>query len=139
VRNGTLISDLIEQCGSYKGEPKKLIMGGPMMGFALPTDDLPVIKGTSGILVLDEDDIDSSRQTLACIRCGKCVENCPMNLYPLLIAQYAEKGHIELAEKTFAMDCFECGCCAFNCPSHIPLVHWIKFAKSEIAKKKAKK
>jgi Na+-translocating ferredoxin:NAD+ oxidoreductase subunit C len=103
----------------------------------LSTDDLPVIKGTSGILVLNEEDLDKSRQSLECIRCGKCVKNCPMNLYPNLISKYAEKGMVEQAEKVFAMDCFECGCCAFNCPSHIPLVHWIRFAKSEIMKRRA--
>lgn len=138
VRNGIIIKDIIEQCGNYKGEPKKLIMGGPLMGFALPTDELPVIKGTSGITVFNTKDVDIRRSTLECIRCGKCVENCPMKLYPFLIAKYAEKDKIDLAENMFAMDCYECGCCAFNCPSHIPLVHWIRYAKSEIMKKRAK-
>jgi electron transport complex protein RnfC len=137
VRNGTLVKDLIEQAGGYKGEPKKLIMGGPMMGFALSTDDLPVIKGTSGIVVLTEEDLDDGRKTIECIRCGKCIKNCPMNLYPCLIAKYAEKEMIEKAESTYAMDCFECGCCAYNCPSHIPLVHWIRYAKSQILKKRS--
>ena len=138
VRNGTLVKDIIPQVDGYYGEPKKLLMGGPMMGFALPTDDLPVIKGTSGITVFNEEDIDESRETLECIRCGKCVQNCPMNLHPSLIAKYAQKERIDDAEQKFAMDCFECGCCSFNCPSHIPLVHWIRYAKSEIMKKRAK-
>jgi electron transport complex protein RnfC len=139
VRNGTLISELIMQAGGYKGEPKKLINGGPMMGVAMPTDELPVTKGTSGIVVFNQEDIDEKRKTLDCIRCAKCVEKCPMNLYPLLIAKYAEKEMIELAEKMYAMDCYECGCCAYVCPSHIPLVHWIRYAKAEIQKKNSKK
>ena len=138
VRNGTLVKDLIEQADGYYGEPKKIIMGGPMMGFALPTDDLPIIKGTSGITVFNEEDIDESRQEIECIRCGKCVQNCPMKLHPSLIAKYAQKERIDDAENLYAMDCFECGCCSFNCPSHIPLVHWIRYAKSQIIKKRAK-
>jgi electron transport complex protein RnfC len=138
VRNGTLMMDLIEQAGGYDGEPVKLINGGPMMGFAMPSDDLPVIKGTSGLIVFNKEDVDSKRETIECIRCGKCVENCPMNLHPSLISKYAEKNRIDDAEKLYAMDCFECGCCAYNCPSHIPLVHFIRYAKSEIVKKRAK-
>ncbi len=137
VRNGTLVSDLIEAAGGYAGEPRKLIMGGPMMGFALPGDDLPVIKGTSGITVFDSGDIDESRSTIECIRCGKCVEVCPMKLHPILIAKYSEKERIDLAESVYAMDCFECGCCSFICPSHIPLVHWIRYGKSALMKKRA--
>jgi H+/Na+-translocating ferredoxin:NAD+ oxidoreductase subunit C len=136
VRNGTLVNELIEQAGGYKDEPQKLIMGGPMMGFALSTDELPVIKGTSGLTVFNKEDIDSSRKTIECIRCGKCVENCPMNLQPALIAKYAQNEKIDMAEETYVMDCYECGCCSFNCPSHIPLVHWIRYAKSQILKKR---
>ncbi|MCK5140359.1 MAG: RnfABCDGE type electron transport complex subunit C, partial [Thermodesulfovibrionia bacterium] len=138
VRNGAIIKDLIEQAGSYKGEPKKIIMGGPMMGFALPADDLPIIKGTSGLTIFNKDDIDEKRSTIECIRCGKCIQDCPMQLNPSLIAKYAENERIDLAENMYAMDCFECGCCAFNCPTHIPLVHWIRYAKSQILKNRAK-
>jgi Na+-translocating ferredoxin:NAD+ oxidoreductase subunit C len=151
VRNGTLVKDLIAECNGYEGVPRKIILGGPLMGFSLPNDNFPVIKGTSGIVVLNDDDFDKSRSVIECIRCGKCVENCPMNLHPVLIAKYAEKAMFEkvsesysrrMFEKTaelYALDCFECGCCAYNCPSHIPLVHYIKTAKAEICNNNKKK
>jgi Na+-translocating ferredoxin:NAD+ oxidoreductase subunit C len=138
VKIGTPISELIKMAGGYKGEPKKLINGGPMMGVAMPSDDLPIIKSTSGIVVFNQDDIYQAEMPIECIRCGRCVNECPMNLNPTLIARYAEKGRIDLAEKTYAMDCIECGCCSFGCPSKISLVHWIRYAKSEIKNNKSK-
>ena len=134
VRNGTLMSELIIQAGDYKGDPVKLINGGPMMGIAMPTDELPIIKGTSGLTILNKEDIQE-RNEVECIRCGACVKVCPMNLHPTLIARYAKKGRVDLAEETNALSCIECGCCAFVCPSKLPLVHWIKYAKAEICKK----
>jgi Na+-translocating ferredoxin:NAD+ oxidoreductase subunit C len=134
ARTGTPISELIDMADGYRGEPKKLINGGPMMGIAMPSDDLPIIKGTSGIVVFNEKDLFKSNTPIECIRCGRCVKECPMFLNPSLIAKYAEKGRIDLSEKMFAMDCIECGCCSFGCPSKIDLVHWIRCAKNEISK-----
>jgi len=134
VRLGTSYKELIEQCG-VKGPVGKIISGGPMMGIAQYTADVPVIKGTSGILVQLQNEVvkDDSHD---CIRCSRCVDTCPMNLMPTTIAKLAEYDEIDRAEENFAMDCFECGCCSFVCPSKIPLTHWIKYAKSEITKKK---
>jgi len=135
VRNGTIMKALIEQCGGYEGEPLMLINGGPMMGFSMPNDELPVIKGTSGLVVFNKKDVTDKRR-IECIRCGKCVDNCPMDLHPSLIALYAEKDIMEKFENLHGMDCYECGCCAFDCPSNIPLVQMIRYGKSQVLKRK---
>jgi len=135
VRNGTLVSDLIEQCGGLTDNARKLILGGPMMGFAQPTDEVPAIKGTSGVLILT-DDMVTETPIDACIKCGKCMEVCPMNLMPNFIGTASEKNVMDLAEKYGAMDCFECGCCTYTCPAKRPLVQWIRLAKGAIAASK---
>jgi len=104
-----------------------------MMGIAQKTDQVPVIKGTSGILVQLKD--ASIEEEIDCIRCGKCVEACPMFLIPSTIARYSELKMMDKAEEFDAADCYECGCCSYVCPSKIPLVKRIKTAKTEIMKK----
>jgi len=131
-RNGTLIKDIINQCSGYIGEPYKVLNGGPMMGVAMENDEQPILKATSGLVVLGKDKF--KRMRIECIRCGKCNEVCPMNLYPNMIANYGEKKMFENAEKVFAMDCFECGNCSYVCPVDIPLVHLIRYAKKEVLK-----
>lgn len=131
VRIGTLVSDLLMFCGGLRDTTRKLINGGPMMGLALTGDDIPVIKGTSGILALTEEDVDLARQR-TCIKCAKCVSVCPVNLVPTFIAQAAEHGLIQRADKLHAADCIECGCCAYICPARIPLTQWIRLAKADI-------
>lgn len=138
VRVGTLVSDLLEACGGLKESARKLVVGGPMMGLAQPNANLPVIKGTSGILVLDEEEA-SLEAPQPCIKCARCVGACPMNLLPLFLAQLAEYGLIERAEKLHAADCFECGCCSYICPTRRPLTEWIRIAKSEILARRAQK
>ncbi len=133
VRVGTLVSEVIELCGGLKENTHKLVIGGPMMGIAQPNPDIPVIKGTSGILALTEEDIYLAESS-PCIRCAKCVDSCPVYLMPTSIAQAAEHGLFKRAEKLHAMDCFECGCCAYVCPSKIPLIQLIRIAKAEITK-----
>jgi electron transport complex protein RnfC len=133
VRVGTLVSEVIEACGGLKENTKKLIAGGPMMGLAQPDANIPVIKGTSGILALTDQDVYISESS-PCIRCAKCVDACPVQLLPTSIAQASENGLFKKAEKLYAMDCFECGCCSYICPSKIPLTQWIRIAKAEIAK-----
>lgn len=135
VRVGTLVSEVLEACGGLKEETCKLISGGPMMGLAQPSADLPVIKGMSGILALTDADV-SLTESSPCIRCAKCVDSCPMQLLPTLIAQTAEHGFFKKSERLHAMDCFECGCCSYVCPSKIPLTQWIRIAKAEITKAK---
>ncbi|MGI5875809.1 MAG: electron transport complex subunit RsxC [Dethiobacteria bacterium] len=132
VRNGTLVKDIVEQCGGMTEGVRKLVLGGPMMGLAQPTDDVPCIKGTSGILLLT-DRFVRELPVGPCIKCGKCVKACPMRLLPAFIALASEKGNIDLAEKYGAMDCFECGSCTYVCPANRPLVQWIRLAKGAIA------
>ncbi|WDV44702.1 electron transport complex subunit RsxC [Clostridiaceae bacterium M8S5] len=138
IKVGTPFKDIIEQCGGYKEEVGKIIMGGPMMGLAQFTDEIPAIKGTSGILLLNKEDA-TLPEPQACIRCGKCVEICPVNLQPLMISKLSLKGMYDLAEEYHAMACIACGSCSYICPSKRPLVEAIKVAKNEIiAKRRAR-
>ncbi|MEW6600186.1 MAG: electron transport complex subunit RsxC [Nitrospirota bacterium] len=132
VRIGTLMSDVIEQCGGLVDGAVKVISGGPMMGFAQWTLDVPVVKGTSGILVLAEDEYVSADQYSACIRCGSCIDVCPMGLNPSILSIYAEKGFYEDAKANNLFDCFECGSCAYVCPAKRPMVQFIRLAKSQV-------
>jgi electron transport complex protein RnfC len=131
ARIGTPVKDLIGQCGPLVKEPKKIVMGGPMMGIAQYTMDGPVIKGTSGIILLDEIQEREQEETF-CVRCGECVQNCPMGLNPGLIALAISKDKLELAEEYGIMDCIECGLCAYLCPSRRNIVQAIKAAKAKI-------
>ncbi len=132
VRIGTLMADVIEQCGGLVEGAVKVISGGPMMGFAQWTLDVPVVKGTSGILVMAEDEYVSSDEYTACIRCGSCIDVCPMGLNPSILSIYAEKGFYEDAKENNLFDCFECGSCAYVCPSKRPMVQFIRLAKSQV-------
>jgi electron transport complex protein RnfC len=138
VRIGTPVRELIEACGGYAdGGPSKLIAGGPMMGFAQHTDEVPVIKGTSGILVLSRR-LVRRLEPGPCIRCGECVRHCPMKLNPTDIALLAEHDQYADADRIGALDCIECGCCSWGCPASIPLVQHIRKAKVEIMAERAK-
>ena len=137
IKVGVPIKEVIEQCGGYSKTPGKVIMGGPMMGFAQYTDEVVITKGSSGLLIFDEEEarIPEPKQ---CIRCGKCVEICPVNLQPLQISAYSLNNMMEHAEKYRALDCIECGSCSFICPSKRPLLQSIRVAKAAIAEKKRK-
>ncbi|MDD2495300.1 MAG: electron transport complex subunit RsxC [Tissierellia bacterium] len=137
IRLGTLFSDVIEQCGGFSEEPGKILNGGPMMGIAQFTTEVPVIKGTSGILVLNRKDANVPEPS-NCIRCGKCVDACPVHLQPYLISRQAILKRFDDAEKTYAADCIECGSCSFICPAKRPLVETIRIAKKEILAKRKK-
>jgi electron transport complex protein RnfC len=134
VRLGTLFQDVISQCGGLLGNPEKIIAGGPMMGIAQYTLDVPVIKGTSGILILSEAEVFPEGD---CIRCGKCIDVCPVNLMPTTIAQNVKRKDWESVKRYNPFDCMECGSCAYVCPAKIPLVQYIKWGKEELRKMKA--
>lgn len=139
VKVGTLVSEIIEQCGGLKEDKKvgKFIMGGPMMGIAQYTMDIPVNKGSSGILCLDEEESKTPKQQ-NCIRCGRCVGVCPAFLEPLYISAHSLKNNFEKAEEYRALDCIECGSCSFVCPARIQLLQSIRNAKREIIASKRK-
>ncbi|MDI6703384.1 MAG: electron transport complex subunit RsxC [bacterium] len=137
VRIGTLFSDVISFCGGLTREPGKIIMGGPMMGLAQFTTNIPVIKGTSGIIVFERDEVEILKET-PCIKCGKCVDVCPMRLLPSVLGTLSANGRFKEAENYGVLDCIECGCCSFVCPAKRHLIQYIKLAKAEItAMKKA--
>lgn len=130
VKIGTMVSDLVEECGGFKSGVMKVISGGPMMGFALYSLDIPVTKGTSGILVLPEDEVLHVEDFGPCIRCGRCIEACPMGLMPSMLSVLSEHEFYESTKEYNIFDCFECGSCTFVCPSKRPIVQLIRLAKS---------
>ncbi len=131
---GTPAADLIEYCGGLTRTPDKMISGGPMMGQAQWDLDMPVMKNTSAILLLSDKFNNGKNQGVeaSCIRCGKCVRNCPMHLMPMYIAQFAMTGDMESAESYGAMSCVECGSCSYNCPGGVEIVQHIRVAKAAI-------
>jgi Na+-translocating ferredoxin:NAD+ oxidoreductase subunit C len=135
VAIGTPISHLIERAGGYKVDKPLLIMGGPMMGLPLHSDQIPVVKATNTILVLDK--LDQPEAT-ECVRCGQCAEVCPVNLLPQQLYWHSRSRQFELSEQYHLFDCIECGCCSAVCPSHIPLVQYYRFSKSEIWEQRKK-
>lgn len=135
---GTPIKDVVAFCGGYKAEPKKLIMGGPMMGVAITSDELPILKQNNAILAFDEREA-ALRQPTACIRCGRCVAACPMQLMPTKLEQAAERKDVEALQSLHVMTCMECGCCSFSCPAGRRLVQAIRLGKSYVRKAGGKK
>lgn len=135
IRIGMPVAHLVEACGGLVENPGKIILGGPMMGIAQVDLDIPTTRGTSGVLLLREQDL-ALRQEGPCIRCARCVEGCPANLLPTTIAAYARLDRMEDAEDYRALDCIECGCCSFSCPAAIPLVQTIRYAKAAILARK---
>ncbi|UMZ72845.1 electron transport complex subunit RsxC [Natranaerofaba carboxydovora] len=131
VRIGTLASEVIKECGGMTDNTKKVIMGGPMMGMSQPTTHFPVIKGTSGILLLTDKEVELPEEG-PCISCGRCIDGCPISLLPNRIAEYSDHERYEDAEEYNALDCIECGCCTFICPAKRFLLHHIRLAKNQI-------
>ncbi|MCK4911541.1 MAG: RnfABCDGE type electron transport complex subunit C, partial [Thermodesulfovibrionales bacterium] len=131
VRVGTMVSELVEACGGLTDDTVKVISGGPMMGFALSTLEVPVTKGTSGILVMTESEAPHTDKYLNCIRCGRCIDACPMGLMPQMLSILSEAGQSEECKEYNLWDCFECGSCAFVCPSKRPIVQFVRLAKSQ--------
>ena len=127
-RFGTPFSYIVEQCGGFVVEPKKIVLGGPMMGLIATNLEAPNIKGTAGILFFTDKE-DRSVENPTCIHCGKCLTVCPMKLEPLYMYKYYQKRDFENMQKYHILDCFECGSCSYNCPGRLPLTHTFKTAK----------
>jgi Na+-translocating ferredoxin:NAD+ oxidoreductase subunit C len=133
VRTGTPVSALIEAAGGLPDDTGKIINGGPMMGKAVNNTSFPVVKGTSGIVVLTGS--DSARLTAnPCIRCSKCITVCPIGLEPFLLMSLSERDFFDKAEKERITDCMECGCCSYTCPAGRPLLDYIRLGKSTVQK-----
>lgn len=137
VRIGTPLTSVIAEVGGFSGDIHKIIAGGPMMGITQYDLSAPVIKGTSGILALNKKMSRPIEET-PCIRCGKCVNVCPIGLLPFMISANAHRGNFDTADKLNARDCIECGCCSYICPANRHLVQRIRLAKAEIAKQQKK-
>ena len=139
VKLGTSVQELIEEaCGGFKEAPVKVISGGPMMGMTISTIEIPVTKGTSGILALTKD-MAVLPDTSNCIRCGKCVEACPMNLLPTKLQSLSQRNELEVFESFHGLDCIECGCCTFVCPAKKNILQSIRVAKRAVLANKRKK
>ncbi len=128
VKIGTKIQDIVTYLGGVGPDLAKVVIGGPMMGFAVSSLDIPVTKTTSAVLFLTEEEIDTQPHS-QCIRCGWCLEACPMGLEPKEIGLYVEAGRPQDTTPFGVFDCFECGSCAFICPAKRPLVQFIRLAK----------
>ena len=134
---GTPITDLFDACGGLKDETFKLIAGGPMMGMAQASADFPVAKGTGAVLAFAANENKVSEDP-TCIRCGRCVEACPMHLEPLYLYLYVQKNRIEDLEAAHVMDCIECGACSYICPGRLHLTHSFKVGKQKVKEAAAK-
>lgn len=134
---GTSMQEVIDYCGGIINDAARILYGGPMMGMVQKSLNTPVIKGTSGLLVLTKNEVKDT-QEFNCIRCGKCVDACPMFLNPSLLGLLAKKGLWEEMNENHVLDCFECGSCSFVCPSGIPLVQSFRVAKGLLREKKAR-
>ena len=132
VKLGTSFADLIEECGLI-AEVGKVIMGGPMMGLAQFSLEVPVIKATTGIVVYPGEEVEIVKPT-PCIKCGKCVEVCPVYLLPNILEDAAENQRYDLCQEYHILDCMECGLCSYVCPAKRELIHWIKIAKAEVSR-----
>jgi electron transport complex protein RnfC len=122
---------LVAASGGYRGDIAKLVAGGPMMGFRLETDAVPITKATNCLLALTRAESPDPGPALPCIRCGRCAEVCPANLLPQQLYWHARAKELDKVQDYNLFDCIECGCCAHVCPSHIPLVQYYRFAKTE--------
>ena len=130
-RIGTPVKNLIDAAGGLPEDTGKIIGGGPMMGKALTTVDVPLTKGSSGLLLLPREEA-KRKESKPCIRCGKCVSACPMGLEPFLLMVLADKKEYDRLEKDAVMDCIECGSCSFTCPANRPLLDYIRMGKGKV-------
>lgn len=129
---GTPIKHLVNQSGGYTSNVDRLVMGGPMMGISLSTDDIAVTKASNCILALTADDMMNRPATMPCIRCGDCANVCPSELLPQQLYWYSRSQQLEQCQDYRLFNCIECGCCDIVCPSHIPLVQMFRVAKGDL-------
>lgn len=133
IRVGTLVSELFEQkILEFDKKPRKIIFGGPMMGVSLDSMEYPILKGTGGVLFLSKSAVDDEDER-ECIKCGRCVDTCPMNLLPLEYARRVRRNQFDRLNEVFINDCIECGSCEYGCPAKIPIVHYIKRGKAYVS------
>jgi electron transport complex protein RnfC len=135
VKLGTNFNELVEAAGGYKTEPEKIISGGPMMGMAMFSTDVPVTKTSGSLLTMSHDEVAAQEPT-ACIRCGRCVEACPSHLVPQIMVEYAERNDIDGFKRVGGMECYECGSCTYVCPAKRRLTQSFKQARAEGRKRK---
>lgn len=135
VRIGTPVSELIKAAGGLPDNASKVIAGGPMMGKALNTLDVPVTKGMSGLVIMDDSE-SKRKQVQNCIRCSKCISVCPMGIEPYLIMAMVEKEKCEFLDDCFINDCMECGSCSYICPANRPLLDFIRLGKARLKRRK---
>jgi len=133
VRIGTPVKNLIEAAGGLPDDTGKILSGGPMMGKALSSTEVPVVKGTSGIILFPSNE-SKRTNSMPCIRCAKCLQACALNLEPYLLMTLSEMGLFERAEKERITDCMECGSCSFICPAGRPLLDYIRLGKATVIK-----
>ncbi len=130
---GVSYSDVLEFCGGFKPDAARAVSGGPMMGFTIGDMDSPVTKGTSGLTILTHDEIKKAEET-TCVRCGRCVDVCPLDLVPTKIAMASKYKAWDIAKAYSLLACVECGCCSYTCPASIPLVQLIRIGKALMPK-----
>lgn len=133
---GTPVEFLLDQCGFQASRSNRLVMGGPMMGFTLPSLELPIVKTSNCIMAVTPQELPPPAPALACIRCGLCAEACPAELLPQQLYWFSRSGELEKAEQFNLMDCIECGACSYVCPSNIPLVQYYRHAKAEVRRER---
>lgn len=131
IRVGTPFSHIVEHCGGFVEEPRKIVLGGPLMGICASSLECPTIKGVSGLLFFTKQE-EKKEADPNCIRCGRCIRACPMRLEPIFMYMYYRRGDLDTMEKYHVTDCFECGCCSYVCPARLPLTHAFRTAKTEI-------
>ena len=133
VRIGTSVEELLEAAGGLKCQPKKVLIGGPMMGIAITDFEVPIAKAQNALLCMTEDEVETAeRQMTACIRCGRCARVCPVGLVPQMMMTAAQRGDFDRYEKLHGLDCIACGSCTFICPAKRPLMQLFKQTKQTI-------
>jgi electron transport complex protein RnfC len=133
---GTRLGDLLEACGGLTDDAEEIIFGGPMMGVAQSSLDVPVVKGTTGVVVLTKPDLNPP-DSYPCMRCARCIDSCPVFLNPAMLADFARVGRYEEMEKMHLFDCMLCGSCSYVCPSKIPLAQLFQASKTALRRRKA--